>query len=88
MLDFIQRHAGSVIGVLSGFDRVLFRGTLRRIANAAGMSTFLSYTGVLAIYGGLEPGKSIVALNLASNARVGRGRVAAGRRRRRAARWS
>jgi hypothetical protein len=37
----------SVIGVLNGFDRLLFRGTLRRIASASGLSSFLSYTGVL-----------------------------------------
>jgi hypothetical protein len=33
--------------MLSGFDRVLFRGTLRRIASASGLSSFLGYTGVL-----------------------------------------
>lgn len=47
MKEFVQRHAPSVIGMLSGFDRLLFRGTLRRLANAAGLSSFLSYTGVL-----------------------------------------
>lgn len=47
MNEFVQRNASSVIGMLSGFDRLLFRGTLRRIANAAGLSSFLSYTGVL-----------------------------------------
>ena len=47
MNAFIQRNASAVIGMLSGFDRLLFRGTLRRIANAAGLSSFLSYTGVL-----------------------------------------
>jgi hypothetical protein len=47
MQEFVQRHRSSVIGVLSGFDRLLFRGTLRRIANTAGLSSFLSYTGVL-----------------------------------------
>jgi hypothetical protein len=47
MKNFVQRHASSVIGTLSGFDRLLFRGTLRRIANAGGLSSFLSYTGVL-----------------------------------------
>ena len=47
MKEFIQRHASSVIGAISGFDRVLFRGTLLRLANAAGLSSFLSYTGVL-----------------------------------------
>jgi len=47
MLEFIRRHAGSVMGVINGFDRLRFRGTLLRIANAAGLRTFLSYTGVL-----------------------------------------
>jgi hypothetical protein len=47
MHEFVQRHASAVIGMLSGFDRLLFRGTLRRIANAAGLSSFLGYTGVL-----------------------------------------
>ena len=47
MHEFVQRHGASVIGMLSGFDRLLFRGTLRRIANAAGLSSFLRYTGVL-----------------------------------------
>ena len=47
MNGFVQRNASAVIGMLSGFDRLLFRGTLRRIANAAGMSSFLSYRGIL-----------------------------------------
>ena len=38
MHEFVQRHGASVIGMLSGFDRLLFRGTLRRIANAAGLT--------------------------------------------------
>jgi hypothetical protein len=47
MLDFVQRHASSVIGLLSGFDRLLFRGTLRRLACVAGLGSFLSYMGIL-----------------------------------------
>jgi hypothetical protein len=46
MLEFVQRHAACVMGVISGFDRLLFRGTLRRIANAAGMNSLLAYVGV------------------------------------------
>jgi hypothetical protein len=34
---FLSRHAGAVIGRLSGFDRVVFRGTLRVLAACAGM---------------------------------------------------
>lgn len=43
---FIQKHASFVTGVLSGLDRVRFRGTLRRIANSAGLETWLRYLGV------------------------------------------
>ncbi|MFN0134993.1 MAG: hypothetical protein ACKVS9_02630 [Phycisphaerae bacterium] len=47
MLSFIQRHAGAVTGVLSGFDRLRFRGTKRLLANAGGMMNFLSQKKVL-----------------------------------------
>lgn len=47
MNEFLHRHAGSVTGVLSGFDRMRFRGTLRLIANARGLTALLSYLGVL-----------------------------------------
>src|SRR5438874_6367498 len=46
MLEFLRQHAKSVTGVLHGFDRLRFRGTLRRIASAAGLGSFLSYAGV------------------------------------------
>ena len=41
MLSFVQRHAAKVIGMLSGFDRVRLRGTLRWLANAAGLKSYL-----------------------------------------------
>jgi hypothetical protein len=44
---FIQRHQPSVTGVLSGFDRIRFRGTLRLIANERGLGALLGYLGVL-----------------------------------------
>jgi hypothetical protein len=47
MNDFVQRHAANVIGVLSGFDRLLFRGTLRRLANVSGLLSYLSCVSVL-----------------------------------------
>ena len=47
MNDFVQRHASSVTGMLSGFDRVRFRGTIRLLANASGLSAVLSYMGIL-----------------------------------------
>lgn len=47
MNEFVLRHASSVIGTLSGFDRLLFRGTLRRIASASGLLSFLCHLRVL-----------------------------------------
>jgi hypothetical protein len=42
MERFLQRHQGRIVGVLSGFDRMLFRGTLRSICHLTGMDMFLS----------------------------------------------
>jgi hypothetical protein len=47
MNEFVQRHASKVIGMLCGFDRILFRGTLRRLANVGGMSGWLWVKRVL-----------------------------------------
>jgi hypothetical protein len=45
--EFVQRHAGSVIGCLSGFDRLLFRGTVRMAACASGLMRYLWSARVL-----------------------------------------
>jgi hypothetical protein len=45
--EFLHKHAPHVIGVLSGFDRLIFRGTIRQLAHAAGMLTYLNVAGVL-----------------------------------------
>jgi hypothetical protein len=47
VMSFIQRYAGRIIGQMSGWDRLRFRGTLRMLAHAAGLSRFLGYKGVL-----------------------------------------
>jgi hypothetical protein len=41
MKQFLERHAGEIIGVLSGFDRVLFRGSLLTISHVQGMDRLL-----------------------------------------------
>src|SRR5262249_36469771 len=41
MKRFLDKHASSIIGVLSGFDRLIFRGTLRAIAYADGLKKLL-----------------------------------------------
>jgi hypothetical protein len=38
---FLNKHAGDVIGVLSGFDRLVSRGTLRVLAHHLGMKASL-----------------------------------------------
>jgi hypothetical protein len=45
--QFLSKHAGAVIGVLSGFDRLVFRGTLRMLAHRAGMVAYLWAARVL-----------------------------------------
>lgn len=47
MHPFLERHADDVFGMLSGFDRLRLRGTLRRIANVQGMASFLAQQHVL-----------------------------------------
>lgn len=44
---FIARFADKIIGTLSGFDRLVFRGHLRRIVYPAGMTLFLNVRRVL-----------------------------------------
>jgi hypothetical protein len=41
MERFLQRHRQAILGVISGFDRMLFRGILRSITHLSGMERFL-----------------------------------------------
>jgi len=47
MRQFIQRHQDQMLGVLSGFDRMRFRGTLRLLTSVGGMMGYLSLVAVL-----------------------------------------
>ena len=47
MRHFIERHAEQVVGVLSGWDRLRLRGTLRWLANVDGMRNYLWHAQVL-----------------------------------------
>lgn len=47
MERFLQRHSDRIIGVLSGFDRLLFRGSVKSLNYARGVEIFLSCQGVL-----------------------------------------
>ncbi|TAL11989.1 MAG: hypothetical protein EPO02_02930 [Nitrospirae bacterium] len=59
MQEFIRKHEGAVLGVLSGWDRVRFMGTLRMLSCVGGMMTYLSKAGVLLKdFGGFVESKS------------------------------
>lgn len=47
MHQFIQRHAKNILGVLSGFDRLRLRGTIRQLVYSEGMCWFLRCADVL-----------------------------------------
>lgn len=47
MTSFLQRFGSRILGILSGFDRIRFRGTLLRLANVGGLSNWLEANGIL-----------------------------------------
>ena len=47
MEQFLSKHANDVTGALSGFDRLVFRGTLRMLAHRGGMMHYLQAVRVL-----------------------------------------
>ena len=47
MKEFIAKFSSQLLGVLSGFDRVLIRGSLRAICYPEGMMRYLSATSIL-----------------------------------------
>ena len=46
MKSFVQRHQDQILGVLSGFDRLRFRGVLRLLQSEGGTATWLERVGV------------------------------------------
>ena len=49
MNQFLTQHQSSVKGVISGWDRIRFRGTIRWLATLHGMASFLRTIGVLMV---------------------------------------
>lgn len=47
MKAFVQRFADKILGVLSGFDRIRFRGSLRLLSNVGGTAAWLNSKGIL-----------------------------------------
>jgi hypothetical protein len=73
--QFIAKHQNQIAGVLSGFDRLVLRGTLRSIAYGQGMSQYLWASQVLLKDFGAHVEQVSQRLKAASLAEV----VAAGR---------
>ena len=49
MRSFLQQHKSNIYGVLSGSDRMRFRGTLRTISYSEGFFKYLCFLGILLI---------------------------------------
>jgi hypothetical protein len=49
MQPFLHQHSSVIHGVLSGFDRVRFRGTLRSVCHADGLFRYLCFLKVLLV---------------------------------------
>ena len=47
MEDFTKKYEKKIVGILTGFDRVVFRGTLRMLSFKMGMLNFLYSMGIL-----------------------------------------
>lgn len=47
MKAFVQRFADKILGVISGFDRLRFRGSLRMLASVGGTGAWLHAKGIL-----------------------------------------
>jgi hypothetical protein len=46
MLSFLRKFAASIIGVLTGFDRLVFRGGLPQLSRSKGVGQYVNVTGV------------------------------------------
>lgn len=47
MDTLLHRYGEKIKGVIEGFDRIVFKGTLRPLCYATGMQLFLNRRGVL-----------------------------------------
>ena len=47
MNQFTTKYADHLQGTLSGFDRLVFHGTVRTLASVGGMKGYLSYCNIL-----------------------------------------
>ena len=72
MHDFISKYQSQIIGVLSGFDRLVFRGNLRCLCGKPGMEQYLATQHVLYKDFGRHVERVSAELKEASLSRAGR----------------
>ena len=47
MTTFVNKYRNKIIGILNGFDRIVFRGMFRNLLYAGGMASYLNFKGIL-----------------------------------------
>ena len=47
MRDLMELYGGKIAGVISGWDRVRFRGTVRWLASLGGLGSYMASHGIL-----------------------------------------
>ena len=47
MKSLVERYGSEIMSVLSGWDRLAFRGTLRWLSSARGLSSYLAARNIL-----------------------------------------
>jgi len=73
MDSFLQRFAGRIKGVLTGFDRIVFKGGIRPLMLAEGAMAFLRARGVLDKWMLAQSAALCAAAERAAQRRCGRG---------------
>jgi len=73
MDSFLQRFAGRIKGVLTGFDRIVFKGCIRPLMLAEGAMAFLRARGVLDKWMLAQSAALCAAAERAAQRRCGRG---------------
>ena len=66
MSAFLQRFGHLVQGILSGFDRLFFRGTLRNLAYAQGLQHYLWANRIIAYSGDIWLYQQVLSEGLAA----------------------
>ena len=61
MKEFIRKHGSEIVGVLNGFDRIRFRGTIRTLAVTGGLMAWLGLSTATVSVAGAAPMEAAAA---------------------------